>query len=275
MIITSLLAALSAQAQELPIPSLSPRAEVMQEVGAVEVRVDYARPAKRGRVIWGEVVPFDELWRTGANRATTLEVSGPVTIAGTAVDAGKYAIFTEPGEESWTMIINGNPNQGGTGSYDESLDVVRFEAKPVEGPTKERLTFAFHDVTDTSASLDLVWDGVRVGIPIEVGSVASLDAAVEHVVPRSARALAQAARYYSRAGEHDKAEDAAQSAIDLDDDWYTRWSMAEVLRGAEDLRGARRYAKRAKQSADAAEQADHAIPSFYYDRIVKAIDDWR
>jgi len=275
MIVSFVLAALPASAQELPIPALSPRAEIMQVVGTVEVRVDYASPAKRDREIFGGLVPFGELWRTGANRATTLSVSGPVTIAGTEVAEGRYAIFTKPGEEAWTVIINANPNQSGTASHDEALDVVRFEAEPVEGPAMERLTFAFHDVTDTGASLDLMWDGVKVAIPIEVDAEASLDAALDGMVPRTARRLAQAARYYSRTGAHDKAESTADLAIELDDGWYPLWTKAEVLRGADDLRGARRWARRAKRAADRSRRDDAGPSDFYYERIEAAIDDWR
>jgi len=275
MIVSSIVAALSAQAQTLPIPSLSPRAKVMQEIGVVEARVDYARPAKRDRVIWGELVPFGELWRTGANRATTLELSGTVSIAGTEVEAGRYAIFTRPGENSWTVIINGNPDQGGTGSYDESLDVVRFEAEPADGPGMERLTFLFDDVTDTSADLELMWDGVQITIPIEVDSGKMLDDAVDGYVGRSARGLAQAARHYSRQGRHEQASATADEALEISEDWYTAWTKAEVTKAANDTRKARWWAKRAKRYADDAKEDGQSVPDFYADRIEAAVDDWR
>ena len=95
-LLSGLLSATPALAQDLSLPALSPAAEVMQRVGVVDITVAYSSPAKRGRTIWGDLVPYDELWRTGANRATTFETTGDLTVDGKEVPAGKYAIFSIP-----------------------------------------------------------------------------------------------------------------------------------------------------------------------------------
>ncbi|MEM6927724.1 MAG: hypothetical protein AAF602_12395, partial [Myxococcota bacterium] len=154
-------------------------------------------------------------------------------------------------------------------------DVARIEVVPAEGPKAERLTFGFADVTTDSASLELVWDGVKVALPLTVATDEMLDAAVERFVPRSSRQLASAARHYSRGGQHDRASDAADLARELQEDWYTLWTKAEVLRAAEDLRGARRWARRAQRSGERAERRGESFPKSYAERIDQAIDDWR
>ncbi len=275
MIVSSLLFAMSAPAQELPVPPLSPRAEVMQEVGVVEVRVNYARPAKRDRAIFGELVPYGTLWRTGANAATTLEISDTVTVAGVDLDPGRYALLTIPGRDAWTVVLNRNTNLRGTSGYDETLDVVRFDVSPALVPARERLTFAFADVTDSSTTLTLTWASTQIAIPLSVPTREKLDTAVERYVARAARTLAQAARHYSRNGEHEAASATADLAIDVEEDWYTLWTKAEVLRAAEEMRSARRYARLAQRSGERAERKGESFPQSYAERIDKAIDDWR
>src|SRR5687767_4245982 len=99
----ALLLAVPSFAQGLELPAASPRAEVKQQVGVIEVTVNYASPGKKERNVWGELVPYDEMWRTGANMATTFETTGDLNVAGTEVPAGKYAVFTIPGKDEWTL----------------------------------------------------------------------------------------------------------------------------------------------------------------------------
>ena len=113
----SLALSVPASAQSLEMPALSPSAEVMQTVGVTEITVNYSSPGKRDRTVWGDLVSYGELWRTGANSATTFETSTDITVGGEAVPAGTYALFTIPGEETWTVILNKNADQGGTGQY--------------------------------------------------------------------------------------------------------------------------------------------------------------
>ena len=106
-------------AQELNLPRISQKAAVMQTIGLTDVTITYSRPGVKGRVIWGELVPYDKVWRTGANKATTISLSDDVTINGQSIAAGTYSLHTIPGKDQWTVIFNKVANQWGSYSYDE------------------------------------------------------------------------------------------------------------------------------------------------------------
>jgi hypothetical protein len=113
-------------------------------------------------------VPYGEVWRTGANEATTFTVSKDVTVEGEALPAGTYALFTIPTEEGWTVIFNRAAEQWGAFDHDPAQDALRVEVAPEEGAATEMMTFAFEDITDTSADVVLSWAGLLVPFQIEV-----------------------------------------------------------------------------------------------------------
>jgi hypothetical protein len=262
--------ALPAAAQELSLPDLSPRAEVMQTVGLVEVRVNYSSPGRRERTIWGELVPYDQLWRTGANAATTLETTGDLTIGGAAVPAGKYAVFTIPGKDKWTVILNKDPEQAGTGSYDQKLDQARFEVVPAEGPARERLTFVFADTDDDSTELDLEWAGVRVALPISAGTKEMVDASISEYASGTAGGLARAARYRSEHGDLPGALKLLDASLAIEEGWYNTWLKADVLHQQSDHKTAYKLAQRAQELGNAAGEG-----FFWKDRVEKALAEWK
>lgn len=274
MIMSFLVGLSSAPAQEIELPSRSPRAEVMQQVGLVEIRVNYARPAKRGRPIWGGLVPYDDLWRTGANFATTIEVSDTVKVGNADLEAGKYAIFTVPRKDSWTVVFNSNPDQGGTSQYDEALDVARLQIAPTQGPDVEHLTFQFRDITDDSAALDLMWDGVLVSVPITVDTSGTVDASVQAFPKQAARRLAQAARHYATNEEGSKAVEAANLAVRLDETWYTLWAKALALQADGERRQAVRTAKLTRKRGDEVSKEGSSWFTFWRPQVEDAIRDW-
>src|SRR5712672_526181 len=151
---------------ELKLPRISQNATVTQTVGYTDVAITYSRPGVKGRVIWGGLVPYDKVWRTGANEATSFTVSQDVTINGKPLAAGKYSLHTIPGKTSWTVIFNKKADQWGSYSYDAADDALRVEAEAVEGPSVEWLTFTFPDIALDTARVELAWDKVRVGFTI-------------------------------------------------------------------------------------------------------------
>lgn len=167
-----LLIALPATAQERgnDEPRQSPNAVVGQTIGTTEVTVTYGRPSVRDRDIFGALVPYGEVWRTGANEPTVLSFSGDVTVEGEAVPAGTYALFTIPGDDEWTVIISSDTGQWGAMAYDDGNDVVRATVTPIEGDDMEMMTITFENVTPTEGTLVLHWDEVRVPVTIGVGS---------------------------------------------------------------------------------------------------------
>lgn len=148
-------------------PRVSPNAAVSQTIGTTEVRITYGRPQVNDRTIFGELVPYGEVWRTGANEATTISFSSDVTIEGESLSAGTYSLYTIPERDSWTIIFNNVANQWGT-EYDEREDALRVQVSPESAPHQEMMTFLFEEVTDTSATCVLRWAEVRVPFEIQV-----------------------------------------------------------------------------------------------------------
>lgn len=164
LFITAMLATAIANAQELP--QASPLGEVEQVVGLTSVDVEYSRPSVKDRVIFGDMLPFDKLWRTGANKNTTIEFSGPVKFGGVEVDAGKYSMFTVPGKSSWVVHLNKNTEQWGEGDFKEEECVASVKVPVTTGEFTETLTFSFDNVVNDNADLVLRWEKVKVVIPI-------------------------------------------------------------------------------------------------------------
>lgn len=257
-------------AQELALPALSPRAEVMQQVGVVDVTVNYASPAKRERTVWGDVVKYDELWRTGANTATTFETTGDLVVGGKPVPAGKYSIFSIPGKDSWTVILNKNPNQGGTAQYEEAQDQVRIQVKPEAGAERERLTFLFSGTTDAATNLELEWAGVRVAVPITVDTKAMVGKSIDGYVEGAADTLADAARFKADNGDVDGALKLIDASIAVNESWYNTWLKADLLHTKGDNKNAYKLAQKAQTMGTAAGEG-----FFWKDRVEKALAEWK
>ena len=144
----------------------SPNAVVGQTVGTTDLYVQYGRPSARGRDVFGGLVPYDAVWRTGANEATTFTASGDVTVEGQRLPAGTYALLTVPGEGAWTVVFNEAAEQWGAFNYDEGMDALRVTVEPVEIPMTEQFTIAFSDVSEGAAVMHLHWD--TVGVPVRI-----------------------------------------------------------------------------------------------------------
>ncbi len=181
---TTLLAAAPVLAQ-LDLPRPSPNATVSQTVGLTNVTITYCRPGVKGRVIWGGLVPYDQVWRTGANEATTITFGDDVTIDGTKLPAGTYGLFTIPGKDEWTVILNKTAKQWGPYQYKEADDVLRFKVKPHPMAFHELLTFVFPAVSAESATVAMVWDKLAVPFTFKVDTV-------DKVLTQARKAIAEA-----------------------------------------------------------------------------------
>jgi hypothetical protein len=176
---------LAAQGDTLLLPLKSPKAGVSQVVGICTVNIEYHRPSVRDRVIWGEVVPFGEVWRTGANQATTISFTHPVKIAGNPVPAGKYALFTIPGAEKWTVILNKKEQQFGAFQYNSAEDLLRFDALPIAASFSECLTFEIYPTGESSARVDLDWERLRVSFPVEIDLSEAMEAQIKDLIAKA------------------------------------------------------------------------------------------
>ena len=144
---------------------VSPNALAAQTFGTAMAVVEYGRPSVRGREIFGDLVPYGEVWRAGANEATTLTVTQDVLVGGAPLPAGTYSLFAVPGEETWTVILNGVAQQWGAFNYDAAQDVLRAEVIAETGrPVQEQLLMLFEDVDAEGATLILAWDDIRIPV---------------------------------------------------------------------------------------------------------------
>jgi tetratricopeptide (TPR) repeat protein len=158
---------ISAQ-QNLTLPDASQRAVVMQQVGMAEIKIDYHRPGVKGRQVWGGLVPYNQVWRAGANENTTISFSKEVIIDGKKVPAGTYGLHMIPTENDWTIILNKDYRAWGSFFYKEENDLMRFKVKTQPANFQEWLIYTFDEVTPNSATASLKWEKLAVPFKIEI-----------------------------------------------------------------------------------------------------------
>ena len=148
---------------------LSPRTTAMANIGAAHVHIDYSSPGVRGRTIWGGLVAYDQVWVTGAHKATSINFNKNVKINGQIVPAGTYGFFTIPGKEEWTVILNKNHEQHLADDYDEGLDVLRLKVAPEQlSELVEALTYEVTPTKDDKGTISVVWEYKKVSFDIEI-----------------------------------------------------------------------------------------------------------
>lgn len=192
----------------LPVPALadvelpreSPGATLTEKIGTSTLTISYHRPAVKGRAIWGALVPYGNVWRLGANDATTITLTHDAKVAGKDVPKGTYALFAIPGKESWTLIVNKQPKQWGAYFHKPSEDLFRFDVKPTAlAAPVEWLTFAIVPASPNGVRVEMAWEKVRIEFPVEVDVNrivwADLDAALAAAKPDDWTAPFQAAKY--------------------------------------------------------------------------------
>jgi hypothetical protein len=156
-------------APKVEFPVASPAATLKQRVGLTDIEIAYSRPGIKDRVIFGGLVPYDQVWRTGANSATRITFSTPVKLQGLSLEAGVYELFTIPGKEEWTIILQKAAKQWGAYQYKPENDLARVKARPVAlAEPVETFTIGLNDLRDESATLNFVWEKTRVPVKIEV-----------------------------------------------------------------------------------------------------------
>ena len=188
----------TANAQSLKTPAPSTTQTIKQDFGLGTIELSYSRPNMKGRKIYGDLVPFGNVWRTGANNATLLTFSDEVMIGGTKVPAGKYGLLTIPNKDSWTMIISKQTDVTSPSAYKQESDVVRVNVKPatIAGGPYETFTMQFNNVKPSSTELAIVWDNTIVRLPITTDVESKVMAQIDNAMNKDNRPYFAAAMYY-------------------------------------------------------------------------------
>ena len=245
---------------QLDTPQPSPLAKIEQRVGLTDIHLTYYRPSLKDRKIFGELVPFDKLWRTGANMLPVFKFTDEVNIGGNNVPAGEYSFLTIPGAGEWTLILNKNSKLGGTGNYKQEEDLIRWKVKAENYPVKtETFTFNIGNIKDNQATVDLLWENTRVSFDITVFYDEKVMKNIEEVVAGpSARSLYSAAKYYHDNGKDlNKALEWINQSLAKEERYWVMHTKAKIQADLKDFKGAVESATKSSEFAKTAGNDDY------------------
>ncbi len=256
----------------LKLPALSPNAKISQDFSTSSIEISYSRPSMRGRKIFGDVVPFDKAWRTGANSPTKIKIGEELEIGGQKVKAGEYTLYATPGKTEWEIVLSNGTGSIGPEGYSKEFDVARFNIKPtITEKQCQTFTIQISDITFTACKLELEWERTKVVIPIVARNSDRIEESIDKVINHPAQLpYFQAASYYF---ESDKKIDLANSYVNkaLEQDpkafyiWYLKARIEKKLGNeAEAMAAAKKSMELAKGSANERE---------YMNNNQKIIDD--
>ena len=221
---------------QLNIPEPSPSASFSQTLGFTKIKVDYARPGTKGREVFGKLIPYGEIWRTGASDCSTISFNDEVTIGGKKIAKGKYSLFSIPNVEQWTIIINTDTTLHGASGYDEKKDVHRFTVKPERSARfYETFTIELSDIVKDNGMLYLIWENTMVKFEIQSNAkeriLADIDNKINKLKTDNSKLFYQAAEYYyNQRMELDQANDWIAKAVKMEpENFYYPNLQAKIL----------------------------------------------
>ncbi len=262
-------------AADLKLPRPSQKAQLMQTVGLTDVTIVYSRPGVKGRVIWGELVPYDKVWRTGANEATSISFSADVKVNGKPLAAGLYSLHTIPTKNEWTVIFNTKADQWGSYSYNDSADALRIQVKPQPHELVECMQFSFPDIAVDKATVALDWEKLRIPFEIQVNTVEQALAGARSAMSSLAADDNQTAyRCASFAFQNNVALDEARQWVDksisIKETWLNLRLKADMLAKEGKTAEAIPFAERAIATGKASN-----APADELAKIEKQITQWK
>lgn len=245
---------------QLKTPAPSPAQTVKQDFGLSNIELSYSRPGKKGRKVIGDLVPYDKVWRTGANQATTLTFGEEVIIGGKTVPAGKYGLLTIPGKDSWTIIITKQLDVTSPDAYKKESDIVRISSKPIAlKDAVETFTILFANITPTSCELHIMWENTAVVLPIKVDIEKKVMAQIDEAMKTDKPPYFAAASYYFDNGKDlKKAKEWVVKAVEADPKaFYMVHLQAKIQSKLGDKAGAIATAKRSIELSKEAKNNDY------------------
>lgn len=261
---------------QIDVPPLSARCMIKQEVGFTQVVIEYSRPSMRQRVIFGEVVPYNKLWRTGANKATTLSFSEDVRLNGEFVPAGKYSLLTIPKEDRWIIILNSDTSLVGTKGYVSDDDIVRFDVQAEKMHEHyETFTIDLGELTQSTANIRLVWENTLVKFLLSTQAdqqiMKQIEASLKNPMVQVSQMYFTAANYYfnTHRDMHQALEWVDECINIAGEQYWVLYLKSQILSELEDWKGAIRVAK---QSLALAEEAG---VEEYAEKNRQSINKWK
>ncbi|MBN7812026.1 DUF2911 domain-containing protein [Algoriphagus sp. H41] len=273
-LMTLFLASFAGFSQQLQMPQASPSSKISQQFGLSVVTVDYSRPSAKGRKIFGELVPYGQIWRTGANSATQITFSTEVSISGQTVPAGTYALYAIPEKSQWTLILSKNTKLWGAIGYDPAEDQLRFQAATTK-PSKKSETFeiGFNNITDNSLVTSIRWDNTQVDFQVETNVdpvvMAQIQKEVIDAKSSNPTLLFQAANYYfTTSKDLNQAYAWVKQSTEEEPQYWTMHLRAKI----ENTLGMKTEAlDSANKSKSMAAEADNPDYVALNDRLIKSI----
>ena len=274
--VSAALLADASHAADLKLPRPSQKAQVMQTVGLTDVTINYSRPGVKGRTIWGDLVPYDKVWRTGANEATDITFSTDVKVNGQPLAAGTNSLHTIPTKGDWTVIFNKKADQWGSYSYDEKEDALRIQVKTKSHDFTEWMEFSLPDIAVDKATVALDWEKLRVPFDIQVETVdhalASARAAMASLAPDDQQTAFRCAAFaFQNNVAHDESMQWIDKSISIKETWLNLRTKADML--AKD--GKTAEAIQFGEKAIAVGKADTDTPAEEIAKIEKQVAEWK
>jgi tetratricopeptide (TPR) repeat protein len=243
ILILAALAALAftTNAQQLKTPQASPTCNIKQNFALSDITIEYSRPGVKGRTVFGDLVPWGKVWRTGANGSTTISFGSNVKLEGNAVAAGKYALYTIPDKDSWQIMLYKDMDLGGdVSNYKQENELLRFKVKPTSISNKvETFTINIADITNTSANIELTWEQTKVSFKVTTDIDSTIMKNIDSMMANDSRPYFSAANYYyENDKDMKKALEWVNKAIELNPRYFVVHLKAKILMKMKDYNGA-------------------------------------
>jgi hypothetical protein len=265
---TLLVAAPALAQRDSSLPRLSPNASASLTLGVTDIEVTYGAPSARGRTIFGDLVPYGQVWRVGANEATSIRFSTDVTVEGQPVAAGTYGLFMVPGDGEWTIVLNRTPQQWGAYEYDETQDALRVAVSPQEAPYRETMAIGFDNLSlgNGQDAVDVVmhWADLRVAFTVGADTDANVAALGDRAMEAEDwRRPLTYARYALQSGRHlERAVRWADAAAAREESYATLSTKARLQAASGDHAGARQTGERALALGEALPETPRDLEAF-------------
>lgn len=219
---------------QISTPAASPSTTLSQTLGLTKITLDYSRPSVKGRKIFGDLVPYGKVWRTGANKITSIKFDDEVYVHGAVMKAGSYGLYTIPGKNEWTIIFNRDDKQWGSYGYDINKDVIRFNVQPMQPQEfTEQMTIDFVEFTPTSTNLSIKWESTEVRFKIELRGID--EKIMAEIAEKTAKTDATTDTYFSAADFYyqkgvklDQALAWANKVVEKEKEYWTYQLVARI-----------------------------------------------